>query len=207
MSRKLEVARFHRDSGPAALFDRARQVFSDPVDLKLHGKHFQERTAGRPAPVWSLEPFEPTAWELILVEARTDTGKFVSTTWKRSFDGAEWWLVIGFNDTVKTFYEGTPGKLARGRGVTTTGDLCNHVNEVNRNLIRDRVTPPGREDRVANGAAGSKDLQEAERPVGEDDPDRRDGSSAAVCCSTPETAQGAPALPLGSRPGVERRAR
>ena len=207
MSRKLEVARFHRDSGPAALFDRARQVFSDPVDLKLHGKHFQERTAGRPAPVWSLEPFEPTAWELILVEARTDTGKFVSTTWKRSFDGADWWLVIGFNDTVKTFYEGTPGKLARGRGVTTNGDLWNHVNEVNRNLIRDRVAPPGRADRAANEAVGSKHLQEPERPIGDDDPGSRNGSGAAVSCSTQATAEAAPALPLGGRPGVERRAR
>jgi hypothetical protein len=188
MSRKLEVARFHRDSGPAALFDRARQVFSDPVDLKLHGKHFQERTAGRQAPVWSLKPFEPTAWELILVEARTDTGKFVSTTWKRSFDGAEWWLVIGFNDTVKTFYEGTPGKLARGRGLTTSGDLWNHVDEVNRKLIGDRVVPPGRADRAVNDSDGPEPPQEPERPIGED-------------------AQADPAPPLGGRPGVERRAR
>lgn len=145
MARNLDTRRFHADSGPPELFTRVREVFREPVELRTHGRHFQERVEGKDAPVWALQPFEPAKWDLMLAEARTDTGKFVTTTWRRRIDGSDWWLVVGYNDTVKTFYEGNPGKLAKGPQIVTEGEVWDLVRRTNAQLSRDAVTPPHRD--------------------------------------------------------------
>ncbi|MDH6465048.1 hypothetical protein M2302_005249 [Micromonospora sp. A200] len=132
-----QVARFHVQTGPEPLFVRVRQVFTDPRQLRLHGSHLRERTAGRDAPIDDLKRFESDAWELMLVEARTDTGRFVSTTWRRSYPDADWWVVVGFGDTVRTLYRASPGKSGRGDGIVIGGPLWDLANEVNAKLITD----------------------------------------------------------------------
>ena len=131
----MKVERFHTDTGPAALFQRVQQVFDAPRRLKLHGSHLAERAAERSAPVADIEHFDPHQWELVLVEARSDTGKFVSTTWRRSVGDREWWIVIGFHDTVRTIYAASSGKRGLGPDVVTDGELWQRVASVNQRLV------------------------------------------------------------------------
>jgi hypothetical protein len=131
----MKVERFHIDTGPAALFQRVQQVFDAPRRLKLHGSHLAERAAERAAAIADIEHFYPQLWELVLVEARTDTGKFVSTTWRRSVGDREWWVVIGFHDTVRTIYAASSGKRGLGPGVVTDGELWQRVALVNQRLV------------------------------------------------------------------------
>jgi hypothetical protein len=117
------------------LFQRVRQIFVAPRQLKTHGQHLAVRQAQHSGPHNELRCFDPRLWDLLLVEARRDTGKFVSTTWRRQIEGREWWVVIGFHDTVRTFYEAKPGKRGMGAGVTTSGPDWEHVAAVNARLV------------------------------------------------------------------------
>jgi len=128
------VARFHADSGPASLFERARQVFAGPLTLKLHGTHLTERTAAVAAPFDELDPFDPDRWELVTVEARTDTGRFVTTAWRRAIGDTTWWLIIGYHNTVRTLFRADKGKSGRGPDIITAGPVYDLVDRVNREL-------------------------------------------------------------------------
>ncbi|GLX06176.1 UNVERIFIED_ORG: hypothetical protein FHR35_005660 [Microbispora rosea subsp. rosea] len=129
------VARFHVETGPDSLFARVRQVLSGARQLGLHGSHLVERVADTNAPMADLKPFNPIEWELVLVEARKDTGKFVSTTWRRSYQDGEWWVVIGFGDVVRTLYRASENKRALGAGIVTEGPLWEMVSDVNARLL------------------------------------------------------------------------
>ncbi|MEU7820380.1 hypothetical protein [Catellatospora sp. NPDC049133] len=129
------IARFHAETGPEPLFVRVRQVLSSVRELRLHGGHLAERTVGTDAPLADLRAFDPAAWDLILVEARQDTGKFVSTTWRRRYPNGEWWVVIGFGDTVRTLYQASGNKRALGAGIVTAGPLWDLVYQVNTSLV------------------------------------------------------------------------
>ncbi|MEU7924105.1 hypothetical protein [Micromonospora sp. NPDC049801] len=133
----VSVARFHVDSGPSPLFARVHQVLTGVRPLRLHGAHLRQRVDGHDAPLADLEKFDPEAWELILVEARTDTGKFVSTTWRRRYPDGTWWVVVGFGDTVRTLYRASPTKQGRGEGIVTHGPLWELADRVNAQLILD----------------------------------------------------------------------
>jgi hypothetical protein len=128
-----EVARFHVSTGPAALFARVGDVFDGPRALRVHGDHLAERVTAA-TPMWALDPFVPADWELVLVEARTDTGKFVNTTWRRTVDGVDWWVVIGYRNTVRTFYPADPGKTGMGPSVVVDGPTHDLADRVNRAL-------------------------------------------------------------------------
>ena len=131
----MDVARFHVTSGPASLFERVRQLFAAPRTLKLHGSHLQERATASGAPLELLDPFDPDAWELMTVEARTDTGRFVSTAWRRQTESTTWWVVIGFHDTVRTIFASPPSKLGAGDSIVRGGPLWDLVDRANRELV------------------------------------------------------------------------
>lgn len=132
----MRVERFHVASGPESLFQRVQQVFDSPRRLKLHAPHLVTRAGQRAAPLEALETFNAADWELMLVEARTDTGKFVSTTWRRKLQGEYWWVVIGFHDTVRTVYPTDATKRAHGDAIVTDGPVWHHVQAVNRRLLQ-----------------------------------------------------------------------
>jgi hypothetical protein len=61
----------------------------------------------------------------------------VSTAWSVDVDGQEWWVVIGFDATVKTVIRAARGKLALGNEIVRSGDLYEFVASVNAQLMLD----------------------------------------------------------------------
>ena len=68
-------------------------------------------------------------------EVRIDKGKFVSTAWSVDVDGQEWWVVIGFDATVKTVIRAARGKLALGDEIVRSVNLYEFVASVNAQLM------------------------------------------------------------------------
>lgn len=87
---KWNVARFHVEFGPDSLFERIRFKMRSVTELKLHGTHFRLRESERRIPrevIEALENFKSDLWNVVSAEVRTDSGKFVSSTWCRNFGG------------------------------------------------------------------------------------------------------------------------
>ena len=78
----MNCLRFHVSSGPNSLFERVRYKFRDPRVLKFNAQHFVDRAVERAAPTTAFGHFDAREWELMTVEVRADTGKFVSTAWQ-----------------------------------------------------------------------------------------------------------------------------
>lgn len=132
---KFPVARFHTLTGPPELFERVRFKMRDVRLLKTHARHVQDRSYERGAPLEQLQNFDPDRWRLMTAEVRTDKGKFVNTAWSTEVDGQEWWIVIGFNATMKTVIRAAQGKRALGADVVRSGELYDFVATVNRQLM------------------------------------------------------------------------
>jgi hypothetical protein len=84
-------------------------------------------------PLGDLERFDPAAWELVLVEARTDTGRFASTTGRRVYPNGEWW-VVGYHVAVRTLYPAKSGKRGLGSNVIRSSPIWDLVDRVNATL-------------------------------------------------------------------------
>jgi hypothetical protein len=134
---RFTTARFHVLTGPSELFARVRFKMQDVHVLKTHARHVQDRSYERDAPLERLQNFDPNRWRLMTAEVRIDKGKFVSTAWSVDVDGQEWWVVIGFDATVKTVIRAARGKLALGDDIVRSGDLYKFVAGVNAQLMRD----------------------------------------------------------------------
>lgn len=67
-------------------------------------------------------------------EERTDKSKFVNTAWGVDVGGQEWWVVIGFESTMKTVIRASSGKLALGAEIVRSGELYECLGRVNRAL-------------------------------------------------------------------------
>lgn len=132
---KFPVARFHALTGPPELFERVRFKMRDVRALKTHARHVEERAYERDAPLDQLQNFDPNRWRLMTAEVRTDKGKFVNTAWSVEIDGQEWWVVIGFDATMKTVIRAARGKLALGAEIVRSGELYDFVARVNRRLM------------------------------------------------------------------------
>ena len=132
---RFQVKRFHVSAGPPVLFERIRFKMRDQRVLKTHADHVQDRAYERDAPLGQLRDFNPDRWRLMTAEVRTDTGKFVSSAWAVDVDGQEWWVVIGFEATVKTVIKAARGKLALGPDIVRSGDFYNFVESVNTALM------------------------------------------------------------------------
>lgn len=103
--------------------------------MKLHATHFKFRSGERDAPDSELKNFDPSVWELVSAEVRTDTGKFVNSAWDVNVGGKRWRVVIGLHDTVETAFVVTD---ARGPGgaIVRSGLLYRFVDKVNRELLQ-----------------------------------------------------------------------
>ena len=132
---RFPVARFHASTGPPELFERVRFKMRDVRALKTHARHVEERGYERDAPLDQLQNFDPNYWRLMTAEVRTDKGKFVNTAWSVDINGQEWWVVIGFDATMKTVIRAARGKQALGAEIVRSGDLYEFVASVNRQLM------------------------------------------------------------------------
>lgn len=137
MKPNFKDARFHVDYGPTALFERIRFKFQDARELQLHGSHFEMRAQDRAAPIKNFRHFNPKIWKLVMAEVRTDTGKFVNTTWEVEIAEQLWWVVIGFNDTIMTVIGVNKGrKGSSSPDIIRNGDLHRFVEDVYATLIQ-----------------------------------------------------------------------
>ncbi|UBV45420.1 hypothetical protein LAJ19_20015 (plasmid) [Deinococcus taeanensis] len=129
----FRTAQFHFDTGPAALFDRVRFQLQGRRKLRFHAAHTRRHLAEGGAPVGVLQDFDAETWTLVAAGVRTDTGKFVNSTWLREVDDHSWWVVIGFGDTIETVTQTEP----RGAGpdIVTAGPLYRRVQQVNEALL------------------------------------------------------------------------
>ncbi|MFB6777061.1 hypothetical protein ACFCX0_06430 [Streptomyces sp. NPDC056352] len=134
MTPRFATARFHVRSGPDALFTRVRHIMGVPASLRT-GRHALERLAGRHAPTGRLVEFDPDTWELVSADVRTDTGKWVKSTWSVDVDGRRWWVVIGLGSTVVTVIDVAPERVGLGDGIITDGPLYEFVAGVNAKLM------------------------------------------------------------------------
>ncbi len=133
MGTRFEKARFHVSTGPESLFDRVRFKMKVKRTLRVHASHLATRATERNAPLAVIAAFDSCEWELVTVEVRTDTGKFVNSAWKREIDGQWWWVVIGLGDTIETVID--TEKRGLGESIVTTGNLYELVERVNRDLM------------------------------------------------------------------------
>jgi hypothetical protein len=129
----METARFHVNHGPEELFDRVRMIMGRKSTLKLTD-HATDRVGTYEPPLHLVRDFNADDWELMMAEARTDNGKFQSSTWRRTVDDIEWWMTIGLEDAVVTIYPADEGKVGDGDTVVTEGPVHEHVRQVNRSL-------------------------------------------------------------------------
>lgn len=138
---RFQTARFHVSTGPPELFGRVRFKMHDVRVLKTHARHVQDRSYERDAPLDRLQNFDPGRWRLMTAEVRTDKGKFVNTAWSVDVDGQEWWVVIGFDATMKTVFRAARGKLALGPDIVRAGEMYEFVAGVNAQLMLDDAGP------------------------------------------------------------------
>jgi hypothetical protein len=130
---RFPKARFHVATGPQSLFDRVRFKMRGRRTLRVHAPHLACRAAERDAPLVALAAFDSDEWELVRVEVREDTGRFVNSAWTREIDGRRWWVVIGLEDTIETVID--TDKRGLGESVVTGGELYERVERVNRGLM------------------------------------------------------------------------
>lgn len=136
MPPRFETARFHVGSGPDSLFTRVRHILSEAVQLRAHGTHVTERLQQRDAPLETLTRFDPASWELVSAEVRTDTGKWVKSTWRVRADERDWWVVIGLGNALVTVIDVDPNRRGMGAGIVTAGPLYARVDAVNAELMQ-----------------------------------------------------------------------
>lgn len=136
MPPRFETARFHVETGPGSLFTRVRHILDEPVRLKAHGAHVTERLRQRGASLEKVTRFDPEGWELVSADVRTDTGKWVKSTWRVRADGRDWWVVIGLGNSLVTVIDVDPRRRGRGESIVTEGSLYARVDAVNAELMR-----------------------------------------------------------------------
>ncbi|WP_212648222.1 hypothetical protein [Deinococcus hopiensis] len=100
--------------------------------MKYRSAHLRRQLTARGVPTDLLQDFGADAWDPVMAEVRTDTGKFVRTTWTCEVDGRRWWVVIGFGDTVEQVLS---GKEVGPEDAVTEGPLYRFVREVNGALM------------------------------------------------------------------------
>lgn len=147
MTIRFQTARFHVDSGPSSLFERAHYKMDVARILKLHSKHFNERRVERSVSqdvMIQIKHFDPAKWSLKTIEVRADTGKFVNTTWEMIHDDTRYWITIGFGNVVQTIVTKTSDGL--GYPYVKSGSLYELVRTVNEKLMNDDFQNSIRQD-------------------------------------------------------------
>lgn len=136
----FQTARFHVEYGPASLFERVEYKMKDVHQLRMEGKHFQDRLKERGITediISKIDAFDTKEWKLKTVEVRTDKGKFVDSTWEVSVNGKAYWVTIGLGNFVKTIVIKSSSGMDK---CVQKGELYDYVEEVNRDLMNQDKT-------------------------------------------------------------------
>jgi len=129
---RFNTSRFHVLTGPTELFDRVKQKMTGSV-IKLHAAHLRQRLEERDIPEEIFESFSSETWELMTVEVRNDSGKFVSSAWRCQVKDTYLWIVIGLHNTVQTAM--FTDKKGLGNEVVREGSFYKKVQIVNKELL------------------------------------------------------------------------
>lgn len=133
----FDTAKFHVDYGPNSLFDRVRYKMGNVTELRFNIPHYQQRVVERNIPekvLWEMQYFDAAKWSVESAEVRTDSGKFISSTWVRKIDGRLFSITIGLGNSVVTIYE----KNSTGTSqCIRSGPLYDFVSEVNQKLMNE----------------------------------------------------------------------
>ena len=131
----FETARFHVRFGPASLFERVRYKMGGVKELRLNIPHYQQRVVERNIPekiLYEIEHFDTALGEVVSAEVRTDTGKFVSSSWMREVDRRLFSITIGLGNSVVTLYEKDSSGIDQ---CIRSGPLYDFVSAVNQKLM------------------------------------------------------------------------
>ena len=132
---RFAVARFHVEYGPESLFDRVRFILESVTGLDVHIPHYRQRLHERNIPekvTEAIQKFDVHLWRIVSAEVRTDTGKFVSATLEREFDGRIFVITIGLRNSVVTIYEKNSSGIEK---CLKEGELYDFVERVNSQLM------------------------------------------------------------------------
>lgn len=137
---RFTKARFNARIGPPALFERVRFKMSavNCLSFTLHGIMRADQREVPQEVMDAIEHFSASEWTVVMAEVRTDTCKFVSSTWERVFaDGGRYWIAIGFGNVVKTVVrKPSVAEANEGTyGVIASGELYDRTETVNRALM------------------------------------------------------------------------
>ena len=137
MGTKFKKARFHVNYCPQSLIEQIYFKISSVTTVHFNAVHFKERVSTRDIPKFVLEKiksFNIKEWNLVTCEVRTDTGKFVNSTWEIIYDNERYWLTIGFGNVAETIVK----KTSSGTGKIVEdmeSDLYKFVDDVNKKLM------------------------------------------------------------------------
>ena len=132
---RFERVRFHKEFGPKSLFDRVEYIMGSVDTLSLHIPHYKLRVLERKIPdevLKSVSQFAASDWTLIACEVRSDNGKFVSSTWMRTFTEGDFVIVIGLRNSVVTIYKNNSSGIEK---CVRSGPFYDFVQEVNHKLM------------------------------------------------------------------------
>lgn len=140
MSTRFLKARFHKDFGPASLFERVLFKMQNVHMVKRTSEHFKVRFESRHIPdivLKKIDSFNVNEWNLVTCEVRCDSGKFVNSTWEYICENDRYWLTIGFGNVAETIVK----KQGLGKtNIITSGILFDFVDKVNSLLMENEVS-------------------------------------------------------------------
>ncbi len=116
--RKSRKLLFSVECGPAALFDRVRQIVS-PFDYRDRLLKLHRRRLGRLVPgiyrMFGDISCDPSAWKLVAAETRRDIGKFVRTHWNIRWRNHWYSLVLDRRGNIHNFRQLPDDAFSVGR--------------------------------------------------------------------------------------------
>ena len=114
-------------------------------ELNVHPRHVQRRAFDRSAPLGRLRQFDSEQWTINTAEVRADKEQCVNTAWEVDVSGVTWWVVTGFDRTMKTVIRAEPFKGGLGQQIVRGGPVFDYVEGVNRTLMGEAISAEGGE--------------------------------------------------------------
>ena len=132
---KFERIRFSAEFGPSSLFERVQFKMRGVTDLYMDGKHFQARLSERNIPheiLSQLQHFDASKWVLRTASVRSDSGKFVDSTWEVTVNPYRYWVTIGLGNFISTIVVKDSSGIEK---CVRNGEFYDYVEKVNRELM------------------------------------------------------------------------